>query len=448
MKKQYKNILGGRKLEQNISELKGQIYFPRTKEYFEEVERSFYSENYRSAIVMLYSVVIADLLFKLEELKDYYLDSVAEEILEEIDKIRESNPKSSEWENKLIDRVKDKTNIIEPYVLANIEDLKNVRNFSAHPSLNQNNELIRPSREKTLGLIREMLIGIFIRPPLFIKKITNNLLDDISSKKEDFLEDKEKFKRYIEKKYFERIPQKMIISIFRDFWKITFKLDNEDCNVNRKINLEFLILTMQEYKLKILEDIQKEKDKYNNISDNVEIAIYLVEFMYYFPEVYNYLKEDNKIAIEVVVNKNNDYKTIAYYTSKNIEEHINKLHIYNFNNKHTRELLEKKIKDEGREILLFDKYIDFFGESGCFNAADSNFEIFIKPNISRMQQIQIETLIEKINNNNQLYNRGRAQFDNNEIIEKANVNWEKIDLKKYSNFEYDEMILVRTQLPF
>ena len=229
-------------MEQNISELKEQIYFPRTKEYFEEVERSFYSENYRSAIVMLYSVVIADLLFKLEELKDYYLDSVAEEILKEIDQIRESNPKSSEWENKLIDRIKDKTNIIEPYVLANIEDLKNVRNFSAHPSLNQNNELIRPSREKTLGLIKEMLIGIFIRPPLFIKKITNNLLDDISSKKEDFLEDKEKFKRYIEKKYFERIPQNMIISIFRDFWKITFKLDNEDCNINRKINLEFFKL--------------------------------------------------------------------------------------------------------------------------------------------------------------------------------------------------------------
>ena len=435
-------------MEQNISELKEQIYFPRTKEYFEEVERSFYSENYRSAIVMLYSVVIADLLFKLEELKDYYLDSVAEEILKEIDQIRESNPKSSEWENKLIDRIKDKTNIIEPYVLANIEDLKNVRNFSAHPSLNQNNELIRPSREKTLGLIKEMLIGIFIRPPLFIKKITNNLIDDISSKKEDFLEDKEKFKRYIEKKYFERIPQNMIISIFRDFWKITFKLDNEDCNINRKINLEFLILTMREYKLKILEDIQKEKAKYNNISDNEEIAIYLVEFMYYFPEVYNYLKEDNKIAIEVVVNKNNDYKTIAYYTSKNIEEHISTLNTINFINKHTRELLEKKIKDEGKEILLFDKYIDCFGNSGCFDAADLNFDVMIRPNISRMQQRQIETLIEKINKNNQIYNRGRSEYDNNDIIKKSNINWKKIDLKKYNNFKYDEMLLIEDDLPF
>ena len=143
---------------------------------------------------------------------------------------------------------------------------------------------------------------------------------------------------------------------------------------------------MREYKLKILEDIQKEKDKYNNISDNEEIAIYLVEFKYYFPEVYNYLKEDNKIAIEVVVNKNNDYKTIAYYTSKNIEEHISTLNTINFINKHTRELLEKKIKDEGKEILLLDKYIDCFGNSVCFDDADLNFDVMIRPNISRMQQ--------------------------------------------------------------
>ena len=240
----------------------------------------------------------------------------------------------------------------------------------------------------------------------------------------------------------------MIISIFRDFWKITFKLDNEDCNINRKINLEFLILTMREYKLKILEDIQKEKDKYNNISDNEEIAIYLVEFMYYFPEVYNYLKEDNKIATEVVVNKNNDYKTIAYYTSKNIEEHISTLNTINFINKHTRELLEKKIKDEGKEILLLDKYIDCFGNSVCFDDADLNFDVMIRPNISRMQQRQIETLIEKINKNNQIYNRGRSEYDNNDIIKKSNINWKKIDLKKYNNFKYDEMLLIEDDLPF
>lgn len=435
-------------MERSISELKEQIYFPRTKEYFEEVERSFYNENYRSAIVMLYSVVIADLLFKLEELKDYYSDSTAEGILNDINRMRENNPKNSEWENKLIDNIKDKTNIIEPYVLTNIEDLKNVRNFSAHPSLNQNNELIRPSREKTLGLIKEMLVGIFIRPPLFIKKITNNLLEDISSKKEDFLEDNEKFKKYIDKKYFERIPENMIISIFKDFWKLTFKVDNEDCNDNRKINLELLILIMQENKLKIMEDMKIDRDKYNNISDNESIAVYLVEFIYYFPEVFNYLKEENRIAIGVIINNNNDYKAIAYFTSKNIEEHIKGLHAYNFKNRHTRELLEKKSKEEGLEYLLFDQYIEAVGNSSSYDAADSSFDILIRPNLNRMQQKQIEKLIENIDKNNQLYNRGKAKYDNNQIIEKSNVDWNKIDLKKYNNFEYDEKVLLGAQLPF
>ena len=65
-----------------------------------------------------------------------------------------------------------------------------------------------------------------------------------------------------------------------------------------------------------------------------------------------------------------------------------------------------------------------------------------------MQQNQIEKLLENINKNNQIYNRGKAQFDNNQIIEKSNVDWNKIDLKKYSNFEYDENILFGAQLPF
>lgn len=429
-------------------ELKQNIHFPRTREYFEEVEKSFYSENYRSAIVMLYSVVISDLLYKLEELKDYYLDSTAEGILEEINKIRINNPKNSDWENKLIEKIREKTNILEPYVLTNIEDLKNVRNFSAHPSLNQNNELIKPSREKTLGLIKEMLLGIFIRPPLFIKRITDNLLEDIASKKEGFLEDKNKFKKYIEKKYFERIPENMIISIFEDIWKITFKLENEECNDNRKINLELLILMMQENKLKIMQDMQKERDTYNNMSDNDNVKIYLIEFMYYFPEVFNYLKDEKRIEIEFCIKRNNDYKTIAYFISKNLEEHIKKLNSNNFKNKYTRELLEEKVKEEGLENLLFDQYIDIFGKSYSFNEADENFIIFIRPNLNRMQQNQIEKIVEYIDKNDQLHNRGRAKCDNNEIIEKSNVNWEKINLNKYSNFEYTEEVLYNVKLPF
>ncbi len=435
-------------METNITELKEQIYFQKTREYFDEIEKSFYSESYRSAVVMLYSVVIADLLYKLEELKDYYSDTVAENIINEVNSIRKANPKSSEWENKLIERISKETSIIEPYILVNIEHLKEIRNFSAHPSLDQNNELIKPSREKTLGLIKDMLIGIFIRPPLFIKKITTNILEDISNKKEDFLLDNSKFKKYIRKKYFDKIPENMIINVFKDFWKLTFKTENEDCNQNRYINLGFLLITMQDYKLKILENIRKDKQKYNNISDNSNIVIYLVEFIYYYPEVYTQLSDENKIIIDVATNNKKDYKLLMYYAFKNLEEQLKELSVENFNNLHTKELFEKKVEEDGEMVLIIDKYMKFFADSYSYNEADDRFNRFIRPYISKMDLMQVKKLIEIINTNNQIYGRGRAEFDNNDIIKRANIDWQNINLDDYEKFEYDYRLLIKDELPF
>ena len=108
--------------------------------------------------------------------------------------------------------------------------------------------------------------------------------------------------------------------------------------------------------------------------------------------------------------------------------------------------IAKSIKEKWP--IVYDKYIEAFGNSSCYDVADSTFDILIKPNLNRMKQSQIEKILENINKNNQLYNRGKAKFDNNQIIEKSNVDWNKIDLKKYSNFEYDEDILISNQLPF
>ena len=47
-----------------------EIYFSKTREYFQEVISSYSIGNYRSATVMLYSVAVCDILFKLNELKD------------------------------------------------------------------------------------------------------------------------------------------------------------------------------------------------------------------------------------------------------------------------------------------------------------------------------------------------------------------------------------------
>lgn len=52
------------------------IYFPKTRGYIKEVMLSFYAESYRSAIVMLYSITIADLVMKLAELEQAKQDEI------------------------------------------------------------------------------------------------------------------------------------------------------------------------------------------------------------------------------------------------------------------------------------------------------------------------------------------------------------------------------------
>ena len=61
-----------------IDSLVEQIQNNKTKEYFKEVLSSYYSGNYRSAIVMLYTCLICDLVYKLQEMSEYYNDKVSE----------------------------------------------------------------------------------------------------------------------------------------------------------------------------------------------------------------------------------------------------------------------------------------------------------------------------------------------------------------------------------
>ena len=53
----------------------------RTRRYFSEVVTSYNNNCFRSAVVMLWSVVICDLLFKLVELATHYGDTTARSIM-------------------------------------------------------------------------------------------------------------------------------------------------------------------------------------------------------------------------------------------------------------------------------------------------------------------------------------------------------------------------------
>src|SRR5690554_3734648 len=89
------------------------IYDGKTKEYFAEVFSSYQKGNYRSATVMLWSVSVCDLLHKLKHLVDMYGDSIASGIISEVRQAQVDNPRSSDWEYKLVEKISERTHLLE-----------------------------------------------------------------------------------------------------------------------------------------------------------------------------------------------------------------------------------------------------------------------------------------------------------------------------------------------
>ena len=118
-----------------------------TKELFKEVYSSYAMGNYRSATVMLWSVVVTDLVHKLKELDSVYNDPKASQILQYIQTEQTRDPKSSKWESEIIDKFHREINFFETFEVANLEHLqKNEACFST--SCNYLNRFITLSNKR------------------------------------------------------------------------------------------------------------------------------------------------------------------------------------------------------------------------------------------------------------------------------------------------------------
>ncbi|MDC4487952.1 hypothetical protein OHV43_17780, partial [Acinetobacter baumannii] len=104
-----------------------------SKKIFMEVYSSYTMGNYRSAIVMLWSVVVTDLVLKLQDLDSKYNDIKAINILKDIKKELDDNPISSQWENEIIKKFHEQLKFFQTYEVAHMNSLHKMRHLSAHP---------------------------------------------------------------------------------------------------------------------------------------------------------------------------------------------------------------------------------------------------------------------------------------------------------------------------
>ena len=115
-----------------------------TREFVQEVISCYHSGNYRAAVVLLHTAI----------------------------KKQKENPNDSKWEEDLIKRVCEETNIINQVEKEKLLNLKKERNFAAHPIVyfSENDvtneiELVKPqvtSKETAKDLIRKGFEIVFL----------------------------------------------------------------------------------------------------------------------------------------------------------------------------------------------------------------------------------------------------------------------------------------------
>lgn len=418
------------------------IYFPKTREYFKEVLSSYASGNYRSAIVMLYSVAICDILFKLQELKDMFNDSVADEILREVDKMRNAhdNKSKSKWEKELLDNIYNKTKLLDLEAYTNLNHLYDHRNFSAHPALNENYELIMPSKETTIAHIKNTLNDILIKPPIFIKNVIDTLTEDLKERGEIYQGQYKELSKYLKNKYYCKMPDSMKLATLKAFWKFCFcSPDNEDCMDNIKINrmaLEILIDSMPD---KSVTYIQENPNIFTASVDD-KCMTHLAVILSSHEEIYPVLSSELKFQIDSIINKKTSVKLVSWFKYSSLKEHLQVVktvdHISNFPK--TLNILFNHYKDVGESDLLIDYFIDYYSCSRSYDTADKRFKHEIQPFLDYMAKDQLEKLISVTNDNDQIYGRGLARSANAEIARRVKaVFGANFDYSPYPHFLFD-----------
>lgn len=209
-----------------------------SRNYFTDILQSYYSKNYRAAIVLLYSFVIFDLLKKLENMEQDGIKS-AKKKLNEIRKLIDADEPYSKVEQEVVNYFHDECNGYFRRFSSDIEYLKTLRHKCAHLNLDDST-LYTPKDYQVSMLINSMFDNIFsVRSPIFIDifKIAQPEIERATTNtcsiwwKTPLEEDIE---ARILKKYVSRMSEDSLKRSFKTFLKLLFLSEDQEAVANRK----------------------------------------------------------------------------------------------------------------------------------------------------------------------------------------------------------------------
>ncbi|MET0026990.1 MAG: hypothetical protein ABW101_05085 [Candidatus Thiodiazotropha sp.] len=426
--------------EYSIETKSENIFDRKTKEYFLEVVSSYHQGNYRSATVMLWSVAICDLLYKLKQMHDMYGDTIAKGILDEVERIQTGNPRSSEWEFKLVELISDRTNLLEMSDIDHLTHLQQQRHLSAHPVLSSDLELHRPNKDTVRSLIRNTLDGILTKPPIYTRKVFDDFVADIAASSSILIKD-ETLKSYLESKYLSRADKKLEQNLIRSLWKLVFRLQNPDCDKNRNINYRAMELLISRNSGEMAALIRSARDYFSHIANTGEPIVYLVSLLSQYPSFYSELTEAARVIINHVVETNLTAKCMGWFIKPSLNEHANDLIAWLSGDESPdlpddaipalRNLSDSPEWDSHRNRILN----AYYGASWSYDKSDERFSSAIKPYIEQYTNDDLVDLLNKIEANGQTYERRGARGDHRIIKERCdNVLGASFDYTPYPHF--------------
>ncbi len=397
---------------------------PKTREYFEEVHRSYMANNFRSAIVMLWSIVVCDLLFKLDDLSSLYGDQTAKSILDSIRQRQNQNPKTPEWEDYLLEEVKKRTHLLEEAEYIQLVGLRKLRHLSAHPVLTQTVALNSPTRETVRAHIRNALEAVFIKPPIMTKKVFDALTEDLEQRAVQ-LPDKSSLKSYLESKYFPNFIPPVENSIFRSLWRLVFKVEDERCEKNRLVNYRALCIIYERRAEELKQFVASDNAYFGEVELDGFRGFFLRDFLSQYPTMFGCLSAAGQTLVRTHVEAKLDFFASAWYLSEDVKSHLSttleRIEVEDFisSEKYYTDAFDQfynTASDNGckSEALLIG--IKLYGKSDCYDTADVFFDRIIRPYIDEFEEQHIHILLDVIENNSQAHDRRRANYDHRQLI--------------------------------
>jgi hypothetical protein len=428
--------------EYSLENLKEKIDNKNTQDYFNEVIQTYYIGCYRSSVVMLYSVVVCDLVYKLEDLRDIYNDPKAKKILLEIEKLQTSNPSSPEWEVKLVDMIQDRMDFLELSDITNIRQLQKHRHLSAHPVLNQTSLLYIPNKDTVKAHMRNMLEGILSRPAVLTTNIFEKLIEDLANIN-DTIDIEKDLERYLEARFIKNLRQETINIIFKKLWKFVFFLTDENCEEYRYINYQTLLILLKKNESEIYKYIELNNRYFEVCITDDHTKFKINALLFNHPKIYSFLREDIKLKISSAFPKE-DGVLQNWFLYDSFDEYFSE--ITAMKSSGTRLILGLpdlvfelyslyKEHDKGNDFL--DLVIHIYSRSENYDNADNNYFDVILPLLGEFTQKHFIKIFKATDSNHQIYGRKRAVTHNRKIVEEwDNRLGSRDEIRKYNNFRF------------